>query len=207
MPALIPTAFSARILWLGVVQSRETALSSASVHSLRALFAGPEGESHGGLTRLSCSRVTKQHRRGTEIRNVRQFSIVSAEELAEIAQRMQLDHLDPAMLGATIVLSGIPDFTKVPPSSRLQGPDGVTLTIDMENRACTLPARVIEAAMPGYGKRFKPAAQGRRGVTAWVEREGVISVGDEMRLHIPDQPVWSHLDKARRGNTGLAETT
>src|SRR5690606_23608163 len=131
-----------------------------------------EGEDHGTGTRPSCSRVTAQYPRGTIIRNVRQASLVSAEELAAIARVMQIDALDPAWLGATMVIEGIPDFSHVPPSSRLQAPSGATLVIDMENRPCQLPARVIETAMPGIGKRFKPAAEGRRGVTAWVEREG-----------------------------------
>jgi len=42
------------------------------------------------------------------------------------------------------------------------------------------------------------AAKGRRGVTAWVEREGRLAVGDALRLHIPDQPAWSGHDCMRR---------
>ena len=84
-----------------------------------------------------------------------------------------------------------------PPSSRLQGPDGTTLVIDMENRPCNLPARVIEGLLPGAGKRFKTAAKGRRGVTAWVERPGLLRLGDVVRLHIPDQRPWRHLEAAR----------
>jgi hypothetical protein len=30
-----------------------------------------------------------------------------------------------------------------------------------------------------------------------VEREGVLSLGDDLRLAIPDQPVWSQMEKAR----------
>ena len=45
---------------------------------------------------------------------------------------------------------------------------------------------------PGHGKAFKPAAHGRRGVTAWVEREGPLTLGDELRLHVPDQRNWQH---------------
>jgi MOSC domain-containing protein YiiM len=51
--------------------------------------------------------------------------------------------------------------------------------------------------VPGYGKAFKGAAKGLRGVTAWVEREGMLRVGDTITLHVPDQPVWPHLDAAR----------
>jgi MOSC domain-containing protein YiiM len=96
-----------------------------------------------------------------------------------------------------LVIEGIPDFTLVPPSSRLQGPDGATLVLDMENRPCHLPAREIEKVHPGKGKAFKSAAQNRRGVTAWVERPGRLALGDTLRLHVPDQPVWPHLDVAR----------
>ncbi len=41
------------------------------------------------------------------------------------------------------------------------------------------------------------AGRQRRGVTAWVEREGVLSLGETLRLHIPVQPAWPHLQAAR----------
>jgi len=197
MPALKQTDFTCRIVWLGHVADREAALASAPVETMAARFDGPEGEFHGGIYRPSCSRVLHMHPRNTTIRNVRQFSVLSEEDLAAIAAKMDIDRLEPSWLGATMVVSGIPDFTRVPPSSRLQGPDGVTLVVDMENRPCQLPARVIEDHLPGTGKKFKSAAAGLRGVTAWVEREGVLSVGDDLRLAIPDQPVWSQMEKAR----------
>ncbi len=199
MSALKPTAFVGRIVWLGHVANRKAALESASLQSLRASFAGPEGEAHGGLTRPSCSRVLGQYPRNTEIRNTRQFSVLSAEELALIAADMGLPALDPALVGATMVIEGIPDFSHLPPSSRLQAASGATLVVDMNNRPCTLPAKPIEARHPGLGKKFKPAAQGRRGITAWVEREGTFTLGETIRLHVPDQRVWAHLEDARRG--------
>lgn len=197
MPALKPTAFIGTITWLGRVADRDAALESASLTELFAGFAGPDGEAHGGLTRASCSRVLGQYKRNTPIRNTRQFSILAAEDLAEIAAKMGLHSLDPALLGASMVIEGIPDFSHLPPSSRLQAEGGATLVVDMENRPCTLPARPIETRHPGFGKGFKPAAQGRRGVTAWVEAEGMLRVGAKVRLHVPDQPVWTHLDRAR----------
>ncbi|MDJ1015299.1 MAG: MOSC domain-containing protein [Paracoccaceae bacterium] len=190
MPALSPTDHYGTITWLGRVEDREASLSSASLDRVFAAFAGVEGETHGGLTRPSCSRVASQYPRGTEIRNVRQFSVLSAEELRAIADAMKIDTLDPAMVGASIVIEGISDFTHIPPSSRLQAESGATLTVDMENRPCLLPAAVIDAALPGHGKRFKAAASGRRGVTAWVEREGWLAAGDRVRLHVPDQRPW-----------------
>lgn len=197
MPALKPTDFTAVIRWIGRVPVEGEAILSAPADRLELGFDGPVGERHSGRTRPSCSRVTTQYPRGTEIANVRQLSVVSAEELSLIAREMGLEEIDPVWLGASLVIEGIPDFTLVPPSSRLQVPDGATLILDMENRPCHLPAREIEKVHPGKGKAFKAAAQNRRGVTAWVERPGTLQIGDSLRLHVPDQPVWPHLDKAR----------
>ncbi len=198
MPALKPTEFQGRVVWLGRVPDREAALEAEALDTAELTFAGIAGEAHGGRTRPSCSRVVAQHPKGTEIANVRQLSVLSAEELAAIATTMGAGALDPAWLGASLVIEGIADFSHVPPSSRLQAPSGATLVIDMENRPCHLPARVIEGHMPGIGGRFKAAAKGRRGVTAWVEREGRIALGDVLRLHVPDQPAWSGHDPMHR---------
>lgn len=199
MPALLPTGFSGRITWLGVVTSEDRkALVAEARDALGLTYAGIAGSVHDGVTRLSCSRVTAQHPKGTPIRNERQLSILSVEEMGQIAARMGLDTLDPARLGASIVIEGIDDLSHLPPSSRLQAPSGATLVVDMQNRPCILPARSIDTVHPGYGKAFKPAAEGRRGVTAWVQREGRIALGDRLTLHVPDQRVWAHLADARR---------
>ena len=200
MPALIPTSFAARIVWIGTVPDRDASLRAVPADRMTLGWGGPENEAHGGRNRPSCSRVTALHpRRGTEIANTRQLTILDAADLDAIAADMALDDLNPSLLGATLVIRGIPDFTHVPPSSRLQGPDGATLVVDMENRPCHLPAREIDREVPGAGGAFKRAAQDRRGVTAWVERPGMLSMGDELRLFVPDQPVWPHLAAVRGG--------
>lgn len=196
MPALVATGHVATVVWLGRVADRRRALASAPLDRLRLTFAGPEGEAHGGLTRPSCSRVAGLYARGTPIRNTRQLSVLSAEDLAAIAAAMDLPALDPALLGATVVVQGLPDFSHVPPGARLLADSGACIAVDMENRPCTLPAKPIEAAHPGFGARFKAAAEGRRGVTAWVEAEGTLALGDRLRLFIPDQPAWAGLARA-----------
>lgn len=191
MPALIPTDHYATITWLGVVPDRAAALQAQQRERLNLSFAGPEGEDHGGLTRPSCSRVLSQYPRDTVIRNTRQLCVMSAEEIAAIAAEMGVGVLDPSYMGASLVIEGVADFTHVPPSSRLQSASGATIVVDMENRPCVLPARGIEDDMPGHGAAFKAAAKNRRGVTAWVEREGTLALGEQMRLHIPDQRPWA----------------
>ncbi len=193
MPALIPTDYTARVVWLGYqpVPVEKLVITAMPLAEMPLTFAGFAGEVHAGDTRPSCSRVTKQHPKGTEIRNVRQLSVVSAEEMAEVAADMGLQAMDYAWVGASLVLEGIPDLTHLPPSSRLQGPDGVTLVVDMENLPCQEPAVTIEKALPGQGKGFKTAAKDKRGITAWVEREGTLRLGDAVRLHIPAQRPWA----------------
>lgn len=192
MPALKPLKLTGQIVWLGYVPDREAALASSAQAEMVLSFAGPAGEDHGGLTRPSCSRVISQYPRGTEIKNTRQLSVVSAEELAQIAEAMGVATLHPWLVGATMVVSGIPDFSHLPPSSRLQIANGATLTVDMQNRPCHLPAAEIDVLHPGKGRAFKAAAKGLRGVTAWVEREGTAHVGDSVTVHVPDQRVWAY---------------
>lgn len=191
MPALKPTPFAAEITWLGRVEDRAARLIATPLQTMDLGFDGPSGESHGGSIRLSCSRVLDLYPRNTPIRNTRQMSILSVEELDLIAADMGLPGLDPGLLGASMVLRGLPDFTHLPPSSRLLAESGACVTVDMENRPCVLPARPIEEAQAGFGARFKSAAANRRGVTAWVEAEGRVAIGDRLRLFVPDQPAWA----------------
>ena len=193
MPALIPTQITGTITWLGHQPDPvlNDVIRALPLTEMALTFAGYAGESHAGLNRPSCSRVKAQYPRGTEIRNVRQLSVVSAEEMAAVAAELGLDTWDHAWVGASVVICGIPDFTHIPPGSRLQAAGGATLTVDMENHPCIEPAKTIELVHPGQGTAFKAAAKGRRGVTAWVEREGVLRLGDVVTLHIPDQRPWA----------------
>lgn len=192
MPALKPTHYTGEVIWLGALETDDrTALKSVVRDHIDLTFEGLAGECHHGLTRPSCSRVTSQYAKGTPIKNERQVCIISEEELAVIAGKMGLERIDPARLGATIVLRGIPDFTFVPPSSRLQAPSGATVTVDMENRPCHLVSRSLVAEHGDMDTTFKAAAENLRGVCAWVAAEGRISMGDTLTLHIPDQRSWA----------------
>ena len=193
MPVVKPTQFVGKITFLGGVRTTEGLLWAEPVEEVFAGFGGMAGEIHHGMTAPSCVRMTDQYPKGTEVRNTRQFSVLSAEEMAEISAEMGLEALSPSLIGASMVISGIPDFSYVPPGSRLQGASGATLVVNLNNRPCTYPARAINAAHPGFGARFKPAAEDRRGIVAWVEREGMFRLGDDIRLHIPEQRPWAHL--------------
>ncbi|WP_339108213.1 sulfurase [Thioclava sp. GXIMD4216] len=191
MPALKPTGYRAEIVWLGVVP--EGQMESVARTELELDFDGPLGEAHRGRTRPACSRVSAQFAKGTIIANTRQMTLLSAEEMAETAFAMRIPELRPEWVGASVVLRGLPDFSHIPPSSRLQSEEGVALVVDMENRPCVLPGTIIEAVHPEKGKAYKPAATGRRGVTAWVQRPGRLALGQSLQLWVPDQRAWSKL--------------
>lgn len=194
MAILTPTGIAGRVVFLGVVRDRAASLRSDPVRTLELRFDGIEGDSHAGLTRPSCARVTAQYpRRGTPIRNARQVSLVSAEELAATAEALGLDALPPEWVGANLVLEGVPDLTRIPPAARLVFAGGAVLTVDVENAPCRFPAREIEAERPGQGRGYVAAARGRRGLTAWVEREGTLSLDEAVRVHVPPQRPWPPL--------------
>lgn len=201
MPLLRPTDVWLRVVWLGIVRDRGRGLASEPIEEVEAGFDGFPGEAHGGLTRPACTRTKLQYPVGAEIRNVRQITIVSAEELAEIAAALGLKALRPEWLGASMVVEGAPAFTRIPPSSRLVFESGAGLVIDMENAPCRHPAEAIEAAHPGHGSEFPVHARGKRGVTAWVERPGPIAIGSNARLHAPSPSLYEHADRQSNGES------
>ena len=90
----------------------------------------------------------------------RQISVLSAEEIIEIAAHMGLDNLDP-LVWRVDRSQRIPDFTHIPPVHAYKECWNNT---DRRFGKCTcnLPAREIENEHPGFGKAFKAAAMGRR---------------------------------------------
>ncbi|MEM8948529.1 MAG: sulfurase [Pseudomonadota bacterium] len=191
MAILKPTKLKGRIEGIFINRDDDNSSEPAEIERLRAGFEGLGGDAYTSLTRPACVRTKRQYQPGTSIRNVRQVTIVSAEELALIGEAMDLpEPVRAPWMRANLVVSGFPDFTQVPPSSRLILDEGASLVVDMENEACSFPGELIEPHYPGQGKLFVKAAWGRRGVTAWIEREGDIWKGADIALHIPPQRLY-----------------
>jgi MOSC domain-containing protein YiiM len=188
--------------WSGRVVScyasplRETGLQKHRLPSLDLTFDGITGDCHASRIRASDSRMLKQYKRGTPVKNNRQVSLVSVEELADIAAVLGILSLDPCWLGANLVTQDIPDLTLLPPSTRLMFSSGATLIVDLENAPCRFPAEIIEQHYPGQGLDFPKKAKHKRGVVAYVEKEGRIAEGDEIFLFIPPQRIYAHGRKA-----------
>lgn len=195
MPLLTKAPFTGRVERLLKGADRAQGLEKAGTEELVLTFTGIADDCHAGLTRASDSRTLQQYPRNTEIRNVRQVTLLAKEELEEIALAMGIPEIKPEWVGANILTTGIPDLTLLPPSTRLQFPSGATLTIDLENAPCRYAADAVSAHYPEQrivGVGFVKAATHKRGLTAWVEREGTIKTGDAIVLWLPPQRIYAH---------------
>ena len=193
MPLLSKLPHLGKIDLLLQRQSRDTGFEKTATDSLMLLFSGPKDDCHTGLTRKSDSRTLQLYKRDTDIRNVRQITILSQEELADTAQALGIQQIDASWFGANLVVSGIADFTLLPPSSRLQFPSGAVLVVDMENLPCSQIAEVVGRHHPDVQFKVVKAAMHKRGVTAWVEREGEIKTGDAISVWIPPNRLYPHM--------------
>lgn len=155
-------------------------------------FAGCEGDRHASFTRPADGR-TPYYKRGSEIRNDRQVSIVSVEDLREVASAMNLPEVRAEWLGANLALSGIPRLTLLPPNTRIIFPRGAVLAVTYENMPCTGPGKVIQSYFPdrqGLQSAFPKSALHRRGVVACVERPGIVRNGDEAQVELAEQILY-----------------
>jgi hypothetical protein len=159
---------------------------------VKVTWAGLDGDKHAGITRPSDGR-TPHYPRGTEIRNDRQISIVSLEELDQVARDLALSEIRPEWLGANLLIRDVPKLTQLPPSTRLFFSQGAVLVVEHENHPCTGPGRVLahQFARADLETLFPKAAFHKRGLVACVEKTGVISGGDEVRVEIPEQIIYA----------------
>jgi MOSC domain-containing protein YiiM len=179
MPAL---TLNGRVDGTFVVES--AAVESTARPELMLTYAGVVGDRHEGLVRPSGAREP-WYPRGTPMRNERQISILSAEELAVVAATLSLERILGEWVGANLILSGIPHLTQLPPRSLMMFPSGATIRIDGDNDPCRKTGKAIAAQVGGgldIELGFVKAAMGSRGLVGWVEREGVVRAGDAVKV-------------------------
>jgi hypothetical protein len=147
------------------------------------------GEAHRGLSRVAQSYDPDPT--GTVRRNERQWSGVSVEELAVIAERMDLaEPLTAATLCANVCVEGVPEFSKLPKGSRLLFPSGAALVVEEGNPPCSYVGERIEArnttssGAPAAGKLFPKAAISLRGVVGVVDIAGELIPGDRIVVQV-----------------------
>lgn len=160
---------------------------------VKVSLEGFVGDRHAGLTRTADVR-TPWLPRGAVVRNTRQVSIVSTEELEAVAEALGVPQVLAAWLGANLELAGVPRLTQLPPGTRLLFPEDAVLVVEGENEPCRKAGRALEARHPereGLASRFVKAAHQRRGLVGWVERAGVLRPGDRVKVLLPAPVTYS----------------
>lgn len=134
---------------------------------------------------------------GTTRRNERQWSAVSAEELAEIQDAMDLtDPPSATDLGANLCLTGLPELSRMPKGTLLKFPSGAELMVEEFNPPCHDMGKKLAAKYTTRSGEalsttaFSKAAKLNRGLVGVVETAGAISAGDEVTVEIYETPSW-----------------
>jgi len=165
---------------------------SAAVDRVELDYNGIVGDYHHGLTRKSGGREP-WYERGTEMRNERHVSILSQEELAQIASDLNIGELDVGRIGANFVTKGIPNLSRVPARTQFFFPSGAVIRIDGYNAPCKISGKSLQNAHADrddieFG--FVKAAKTTRGLVGWVERAGMIRLGDEIKVRVWPQELY-----------------
>ena len=170
-----------RIAGLYVGNSKGTV--KRPVSSLLLTLDGIEGDAHAGRTQRTGAREPA-FRRGTTVANTRQLSLVSVEELSDIASRLGIAYIDPAWVAANIATEGAGPITQLPPGTLLRLSSGASIYIAELNSPCRVAGRLIaqHVAYAGDASDFVAQAKGRRGVVGFVYALGTLQVGDELEV-------------------------
>lgn len=165
---------------------------TAPVDELPLTIEGIPGDYHAGHTRKSGAREP-WYPRGTQMRNERQLSLLSVDEMRIVARRLDLPELKAEWIGGNLLVDGIEAFTMLPPRTMLFFEGGVTIKIDGDNAPCRSAGRSIAQHVgdrPDIELAFAQQAQRLRGLVGWVEKEGTISNGERFEARIPEQWIY-----------------
>ena len=165
---------------------------TAPTDTLDLTFEGISGDYHSGATRLSGGREP-WYPRGTEIRNERQLSLLSTDDLRTYAHRLDIPELKSEWIGGNILLEGISSFSFLPPRSLLFFDNGVTVKIDGNNGPCRIAGRSVASHYPDRPDielGFAEVGRGLRGLVGWVEKPGRITSGESLTIMIPPQWIY-----------------
>ncbi len=178
----------------GVYCATGGTFTTQAVDTLNLTFEGIEGDRHSGWTRNSGPREP-WYDRGTEMRNERQITLLCPDELAAVAEDMDIERIEPEWIGGNLLIEDVPDLSMLPASTLLFFEGGVTLKVDFQNGPCRYSGAAIADHYPDKDHTklalgFVPAARRRRGLLAWVEIPGIIRPGEAVRAQIPEQWIY-----------------
>jgi hypothetical protein len=191
MGTIAPQAVAAEVV--GVFDTPEPEhFRTRPVAALAVDLQGIPGGRHYGFTRPAGARE-RWYPRGMTMRSGRQLTLVSAEELAQIARRMDLAGIEPGWIGANVLVAGIAGFTRLPWGARLVFGEGAVLVNEGANAPCRFAGAEIAGhfpGRPGLDLLFAKCARNLRGIVASVERAGAIAPGP-LTVKVAEQKLWT----------------
>ncbi len=191
-PQVIPAHRRTARLVATLATTRPDDFTTAATDGLALDLDGIAGDRHVGHTRGAGPRE-HWYARGTPMRNRRQLSVISVEEMETVAAAMDLPRIAPEWIGANLVLQGVPLLTFLPPGTRLHFPGGAVVLVEHMNEPCRKAGRGIAAHFPersGLDLAFAKAAFQRRGVVATVDCAGLVRSGETAEIHVPAQWIY-----------------
>jgi hypothetical protein len=174
-------------------------INGNAVDEIKFALDGPQGDAHCAFVRTLGGHDgeyarTSELRKGAPIFNWRAWTGLSLEEMQETENALGAE-IPPGCLLENIVVSGVPNFSKLPPASRLvlpvrRGESGsrqAILAVWEENTPCTVVGARLAAFhnQPRLKNHFVSAARNRRGVVGFVLAPGLVRKGDEVRVYSP----------------------
>ncbi len=159
-----------------------------TVGGLTLMLDGIDGSRHRGWTMPADARVPYLPR-GTPMRGTRAVSLVSVEDMAEAAKRLDIATIDPRWIGANIVVKGIEHLSYLPRGAKLFCDGGAILVVEGMNAPCRGAGAAIAShtGRPEIELDFVKSAQRLRGLVASVEHPGIVRADTALNVRIPEQ--------------------
>ena len=176
-------------IYISTVENQFSNLTNEASFS----FEGMLGDRHLGLTYYAKTNHP-EFKEKIEVKNTRQISIMSVEELALIADELVVSEIKAEWLSTNFLVSGIPHLSQIPAGARFYFSGGLILYNEGENFPCRTAATIVRQQYPhieGIQQRFIKAAFHKRGLLAWVEHPEKLIMGSDFEVALPT--VWENL--------------
>ncbi len=181
----------------GIVEA--LSINGKEVPEITFRFDRPFDDTHSDLSRKLNNHdraylATSKLKKGTPVFNWRRWTGLSSEEILIMEQALGYK-IPVGCLLENIIISGIPNFSKLPPTTRLVFPDKVRgyatyqtiLAVWEENGPChTAGKRLAEIHENNdLEANFVREAKDKRGVMGIVLSNGIVRKGDEVLVYPP----------------------
>lgn len=180
----------------GTVES--LSINGTQLESIDFEITGPNGDKHSSSLRQLSGHdgiyiTTSDRVRGDWIFNFRTWTALSREEIDQVDSALDVK-IPPGCLLENVIVSGIPNFSKLPPTTRLvfksRQEDGFMrpiLAVWEENGPCKTVGRRLENlyAREGLKSAFISLAKNKRGLMGFVLGIGTVKVGDRVLVYPP----------------------